>query len=352
MTTTGSHPKQARRASTAALMATLALALGTGLALPARATVTMILSAERNFGPDPRADGGVVDDPASRVRGFAATGGIVGGKAIAEAFPGQSMGPGCPSCGTSVGGNRSETAASVDADIGRLRGWSYAAGNENVAGSVLDGLSLRVGSQATFGWIDPITVTSIVPTVLDLVLNMHASWGADAPANQVDPGYKREAVALVSVSMALQQFLCTESDGCSWENLGLLAFVGAASDFDGAYHEGYAWTIGAGGEEGTGSSINETRTLGVEVSPLGEYRMVVEGTIGTGAFGRAGAYVNFANTGYVGLVGDYISQSGYRYPGAAIADPNGVPTPPTPSLVLAGIALAAGATTRRRRPER
>ena len=80
-----------------------------------------------------------------------------------------------------MGGNRSETAASVDADIGRLRGWSYAAGNENVAGSVLDGLSLRVGSQATFGWIDPITVTSIVPTVLDLVREINAGRPGGGP---------------------------------------------------------------------------------------------------------------------------------------------------------------------------
>lgn len=349
--TTESRPVRPPRAAAAALLTAAALALGAGLAAPAHATVTMIMSAERDFGSDPRADGGVVDDPASRVRGFAATGGIVGGKAIAEAFPGQSMGAGCPQCGTALFGQASETAASADADIGRLRGWSYASADENVAGSVLDGRSLRVGSQATFGWIDPITVTSIVPTTLGLVLNMHASWDVNAPANSVDPSYKRFAVANVSVSMALQQALCFESDGCMWTDIGVLSFTGFASEFDGVRSEGYIWSIGAGDETGDSSFVNATRTLAVEVSPLGLYRMVVEGTIGAGASGRAGAHVDFSNTGYIGLVGDYLSQSGYRYPGAAITDPgNGVPTPATLPLVLAGIALAAVATPRRRRP--
>lgn len=339
-----SRSTQARRALAVAVAA---LAVGSGLALPAHATVTMIMSAERNVGPDNRADGGVVGDPASRVRGFAGTGGIVGGRATAEAFPGQSMGPCAAPCNISRSGDVSETAASADADIGRLRGWSYASGNEN-AGSVLAGQSLRVGSQAVFGWVDPITVTSFVPTNLDLVLNMHASWDVNAPPNVIDSSYKREAVAVVSVSMAFQQFSCFGDDGCLWEDLGVLAFEGAASDFDGNHHQGFTWTIGAGGETGSGSSVNATRHLTlIDLSPLGEYRLVVEGTIGTNALGRASASVDFVNTGYIGLVGSYRSESGYSYPGAAIADPgNGVPTPPSLPLVLAGIALAAVVTTR------
>lgn len=351
--TATSRPVRTPRAAAASLLTLAALALGAGMALPAQATVTMIMSAERDFGPDPRADGGVVGDPASRVRGFAGTGGIVGGKAFAEAFPGQSMGPACLQCGTVVRGDTSETAASADAEIGRLRGWSYASGNENVGGTVLDGLSLRVGSQATFGWVDPITVTSIVSSNLELVLNMHASWHVNAPANAIDPSYKRFAVATLGVSMALQQWLCFGSDGCAWDNIGVLSFLGFASEFDGIHSEGYLWSIGAGDEAGTGSSVNDTRSLRVEVSPVGQYRMVVEGTIGTGASGRAGAQVDFANTGYIGLVGSYLSGSGYRYPGAAITDSgNGVPTPATLPLMLAGITLAAVATVRRRQPVR
>jgi len=144
---------------------------------------------------------------------------------------------------------------------------------------------------------------------------------------------------------------CTIADGCGMETIGSIRFEGGASEFDGNFHQGYEWIIPNENEHHPGaSSVDDVRTLRLDGLADGDYQLVVEGLMGTAASGRAGASIDFSNTGYVGLVGDYVSQSGYSYPGAAITDPrNGVLTPASLPLVLAGIALAAVATTRRRR---
>jgi len=282
-------------------------------ALPAAADVTIFVEAASNAGGEGKT--------AENVGNESPRGGAIHGVAEAtrdgsSAFVANGDAGGCDfiaGVGCAYTLPQSRATGEIRGDLGRLRGAIYASADESA------GVGLGVAGL-NLGLIDVIRTTALG----DLRFNLHFD---------VDNLVVGSPSTLLENTFELHLMLQPLVPGATATTFGftLPEFEGGHTEID----RDFAFA----------ALPNATQVV-VRLDIVGRNECATNASEPGGSL--CNIWTNAGNTAYLGVEGDYVSVSGYAYPGFALAAP--VPEPETAALLLAG--LVALATLRRRTARR